>query len=677
MSIDSFNSFFLSINKKSPNNEDINMILKKYNDYVHKITFTNNQTYLLDILSKKNELNIIKTILNNIKEVDKYYYQLYKNTSEDDIIRNNFIDIIHLYDKCLLHALIALYQYFIFIEEIIPLIDGCDEIIDIECLSSFFQIFKENENNSIIIDRNEILKQKIINSSRSNIDPINTLLIIYKITLIRFNELFFSEINDFPIIFNKINSKKINYLNEQIKKFKEKNINLYYQIGKLLINNIIINKNHNPSINKDKYITIPQYSGYCWFISFLTGLTYSDKNKDLLLRKRSKNDEKHLIKDIKEVNDATPINIIFNSLAYYIINNITREHKKYSEILSDNCEIFEYLRVIPQLFLNKLIEDHKQQFKECIIKMIERKQEQERPLKKSKITYDDQIIEQIMEQQIDKNLSENTTNPNNYIYRSLKIKSLGLYNNDTIIIKKFYKFLNIDCLFIYEINDEMYTIKKDLENEEDNKFDVIFISKQINFKISSDKDIYTKIEATHRFEIDVNKLSIRFKNDDYDLDYIMIAADNDSLCDINCGHCISAIHYDKKEYYYNSGSVIMGLNCPSNSNIIRLPCSLIKNNWTSTLNNNDNNFCIIGCRKIDNYIPYDKLIENEISAKFSNNLCFTNTIVRYCYVRRIPTSGGKGERKNNNKNLMRKVYLDKKLNKYYINYENKRIYLSK
>jgi len=677
MNIDSFNSFFLSINKKSPNNEDINMILKNYNDYVHKITFTNNQTYLLDILSKKNELNIIETILNNIKEVDKYYNELYKNTSEDDIIRNNFIDIIHLYDKCLLHALIALYQYFIFIEEIIPLIDDCDEIIDIECLSSFFQIFKENKDNSIVIDRNEILKQKIINSTRSNIDPINTLLIIYKITLIRFNELFFSEINDYPIIFNKINSKKINYLKEQIKKFKEKNINLYYQIGKLLINNIIINKKHNQSINKYKYITIPQYSGYCWFISFLTGLTYSDKNKDLLLRKRSKNDEKHLIKDIREVNDATPINIIFNSLAYYIINNITREHKKYSEILSDNCEIFEYLRVIPQLFLNKLIGDHKQQFKECIIKMIERKQEQERPIKKSKITYDDQIIEQIMEQQIDKNLSENATNPNNYIYRSLKIKSLGLYNNDTIIIKKFYKFLNIDCLFIYEINDEMYTIKKDLENEEDNKFDVIFISKQIDFKISSDKDTYTKIEDIHQFEIDVNKLTIRFKNDDYDLDYIMIAADNDSLCDINCGHCISAIHYDKDEYYYNSGSVIMGLNCPSNSNIIRLPCSLIKNNWTSTLNNNDNNFCIIGCRKIDNYIPYDKLIENEISAKFSNNLCFTNTIVRYCYVRKIPTSGGKGERKNNNKNLMRKVYLDKKLNKYYINYENKRIYLSK
>ena len=40
---------------------------------------------------------------------------------------------------------------------------------------------------------------------------------------------------------------------------------------------------------KDDYITIPQYEGICWFISFLTGICYSDKNKQLLLKKFSEN----------------------------------------------------------------------------------------------------------------------------------------------------------------------------------------------------------------------------------------------------------------------------------------------------------------------------------------------------------------------------------------------------
>ena len=44
------------------------------------------------------------------------------------------------------------------------------------------------------------------------------------------------------------------------------------------INNIYI----KPNI-KIKYMTIPQYKNICWFIAILTGITYSDNSKKLLL----------------------------------------------------------------------------------------------------------------------------------------------------------------------------------------------------------------------------------------------------------------------------------------------------------------------------------------------------------------------------------------------------------
>ncbi len=30
-----------------------------------------------------------------------------------------------------------------------------------------------------------------------------------------------------------------------------------------------------------RYFTIPQYTGICWFIAFIVGICYSDKNKEL------------------------------------------------------------------------------------------------------------------------------------------------------------------------------------------------------------------------------------------------------------------------------------------------------------------------------------------------------------------------------------------------------------
>ena len=61
---------------------------------------------------------------------------------------------------------------------------------------------------------------------------------------------------------------------------------------------------------------MPKYTGICWFVSFIVGITYSDKNKELLLNKST----------INNVNCKKDIDIfklsakeIFTTLIYRII----------------------------------------------------------------------------------------------------------------------------------------------------------------------------------------------------------------------------------------------------------------------------------------------------------------------------------------------------------------------
>jgi hypothetical protein len=164
-------------------------------------------------------------------------------------------------------------------------------------------------------------------------------------------------------------------------------------------------------------------------------------------------------------------------------------------------------------------------------------------------------------------------------------------------------------------------------------------------------------------------------DNDYELDYFIIYSDINSVC-TDCGHCICALHYDKKEYYYDSGYFIDDLKCDRDD--IELPCSLIKQNWTQSITNGENSFCTLPCRKIDNHITPKMLKKQQISTKYSNKLCYTNENIIYCYVNKEILHGGKGKNNiNRNTNVTRKVYFDKKLNKYYVNYNNNKIYLSK
>jgi len=282
----------------------------------------------------------------------------------------------------------------------------------------------------------------------------------------------------------------------------------------------------------------------------------------------------------------------------------------------------------------------------------------------------------MMKSNIEKMLDSDRTNLDNYIYRAIYNEgtsddNLGMVYKDIIIIKKFYQYLNIDCLFIYDINDKFYAIEDELQKEE---YDIIFISKMSKFSRKG-IDKYIEIDPRiHKFNISVDKLKIKYNNDDYDIDYIMNTSDKITNC-ADCGHCISAIHYNGNEYYYDSQYTKDNFECSGNV-LMDLPCSLIEKKWTTTLPDKTNNFCTVPCSHINNYIKTEMLDKSEITSKYSDTFCYNNrnSRIEYCYVRNVPVRGGE---KGNNKNLTRKVYLDKNLNKYYINYNNNKIYLFK
>ena len=148
----------------------------------------------------------------------------------------------------------------------------------------------------------------------------------------------------------------------------------------------------------------------------------------------------------------------------------------------------------------------------------------------------------------------------------------------------------------------------------------------------------------------------------------MINVDDKSYSGEKEFHSICGLHYKGKECYYDSQYLIKKIECRS-SDEIELTRSLIEKNWTTRLNEEENALCTFTCAKINNYIPSD-ILDVQVEPITS----FNNTNMIYCYVKKDPreTLGGK-----NNKKIIRKVYLDKKLNKYYVNYNNNKIYLSK
>lgn len=114
------------------------------------------------------------------------------------------------------------------------------------------------------------------------------------------------------------------------------------------INNIYI----KPNI-KNKYMTIPQYKNICWFIAILTGITYSDNSKKLLLN----NPTSRINNKYQE----------FNDFIFYIIDNISATYRIYNEKIEYDCKILKELKKKPiKLIIYLIINYIKNNENKCI-----------------------------------------------------------------------------------------------------------------------------------------------------------------------------------------------------------------------------------------------------------------------------------------------------------------------
>ena len=107
----------------------------------------------------------------------------------------------------------------------------------------------------------------------------------------------------------------------------------------------LVNQINNKIYKKStiSYITLPQYEGICWFISMLNCLTYSDMNKNLLIKKLEKT---------PTINKKNK----FNRFIYYIINNITKDYKSYnSYFIYSNCILLSKLKSEPIKIIKTLL----------------------------------------------------------------------------------------------------------------------------------------------------------------------------------------------------------------------------------------------------------------------------------------------------------------------------------
>jgi len=703
-----YNKKFKSINRSQ--NKEIGTfyeILKDFNKYLYDINYLSNLSYLINLLTEEQTaetINPLKQIRDNINEINKYYYSLYKSIDISEK-SHKFIELTYIYIEIIWRSLLIFYQFYYINKnknknntkkklritssirsskserilkpnrrslsssslrkKTLP-IKPLDESFDLEgklneikwrnILNIYYKIIKLNK--KIIDDElnNSIEFYNGYDNEEKKENIFEMFNIIYKLILINFNKFFFnySSYNYVSPTYN-FNPSILEFLN----KIDVDDDNLLF-IRNLLIKSYNKFKKINTSLlrlTENKYITIPQYVGNCWFISFLTGLTYSDKNKALLKKKREINERSGTIIELSDITDTTDTNIIFNSFVYYIIDKITNEFKKYSSDLIEDCELFQNLKKYPEYFLKKLIEDELN------------KQEKITRTNKKKI-----------KKYYEKKIKENYGNPDNYIYDIIIafLSGSGKYKygadrNYYIILKKFYDYLNINCLFVYNINNEKYATI-----EEGKTYDIIIISNNSITDTLLHHDRIGQIERnstniTLHLKLDETLKNIIYNGEEYELDFVMHSSDDKKSCGGGCFHNICALHYDSKEYYYNSAYYLEKLNSCSTEDI-KLPCSLIKKDWSSSLNK-EYCFSLLKCSYIPDYEYYDKI--NEIAKIVINNslnTCYSNESGgQYCYVRKNSISGGKGMKKE----IERKVYLDKKLNKYYVNYDNKKIYLEK
>jgi len=598
-----YNDYFEKVKKeKIYTIEKFVKILLKFSKYIFDISFLKNIEYIENIIFKDKDSHVLFEIKDNIDVVIKYYDNI------DDIIKKQNLDVNRLYYSYIYNGIMVLYQYYYIINGIYKIKTSEKLNRRVRSLTSLkskpllrlFSLTRPKSQRSLkainIEDKYVIFKTFIYKEIKNKSEFIQSdeygdFQLLYHIILNKFNKKMLNIDNDIDIsVFHPLPDETIEHLR---KKTNDKFINI---LKSYLLKNV--ETSIKITISSKNFITIPQYNGICWFISFLTGICYSDKSKELLLKKRETYNSDLIL-------NKTDNEKLLLSFVYYVIDNITSIFKTYSNShIETNCDIFKKFKNIPFLFIKNYIKENKKSYK------------------------------------ADYNYLSNYGNPHNYVNTILRItyarddqltmdkELFGITGGDFIILYLFYKILNIKCLFIYEIDGKFYKSKFIKDDDTDSIPDVIMINKpEITYcdKIKRNCDLY---EFNVKYD---SENDMFFKRMKYVLDYILHNTDLKLSCN-NCKHCVSGIHYNKEQYYYNSGYSVSDISCDKDK--IRIPCSLIKQEWKK-ISKTDSCYSLKKCG-YDNKIidePDDDAFKIILNTS-KDNMCFKNSNnVIYCYVK--------------------------------------------
>jgi hypothetical protein len=372
--------------------------------------------------------------------------------------------------------------------------------------------------------------------------------------------------------------------------------------------------------DKNNYITIPQYKNICWFVAIITGISYSDLSKKLLLKNTS-----------SRINHKYQY---FNDFVFYIIDTITANHRTYNEKIECDCEILKELKNKPTKIVSSLIitytKNNENKCLESLLKIIElainnnfaKKIKYYRNNIIKLYNYNYFLCKFISHIPITiftefllllniKNIDDFNTNKK-MLKKLLKIRIKQYYNNFKIstnygstsseidVISFFYELLNIKtlCCKCYKNGDIISTnyIKGDKSSP-----DVILL--EMNERPNNNMKL---------LNININSNEIIFNKNKYKLDYIINSTNDILSCD-DCGHTLSAIHYNKEKYFYDTSFNINLNKCKGNTKL-QIQCSLVKQDWIEDIYNNVY-YILKKCSyiKIDPSTIYEK--ENIIEAK--------------------------------------------------------------
>jgi hypothetical protein len=371
---------------------------------------------------------------------------------------------------------------------------------------------------------------------------------------------------------------------------------IFYKI--LQIRNLYI-KINSKNIN---YITIPQYTNICWYISLITGIAYSDLSKQLIYSKH-----KH-----ERIFDNK-----FKEMIMYIINNITKDYKEYDYT---NYDLFEYLKKTPikilnniilnvlTFFLNDFTNKDLVKINNNIIYFSNNKIKNEflEYIKKFKYTRYSYFVRFFNKNINDNKINLNTTSEYGLLHKTENHIILYLYNLLDIKIKYFY---------VNSIDDNLLFFKSKIETDDDNPDTIILEYNNENIYY---QDYYEQIFLPINRH-DIANGIITYNGNNYKLDYIL-HHDNHKECkfDIGCGHCIVGISYNNIEYIYDSATLFKKID-----DIYDIPCSLIKQKWSKDINK-DITYCTYDCK----YNLECKIDDNR------TNFCYTfNNDIIYIYVK--------------------------------------------